>query len=135
MSDGLLAAYRAARYTVRAPSGAFTLFIDEPSADLAAAHLEHGVACSAFITAWNPGGQRTGDDANRQAQQALLAAIETASLCWWPGAGSDAAGEWTEESLLVFGMDAALAQRIGSAFQQRAVIVAGADAVPRLLWL
>jgi hypothetical protein len=120
---------------VRAPLGAFTFCIDEPSADLAAAHREHGVACSAFITAWNPGGQRADDTSNCQAQQTLLAAIETASLSWWPGAGSDPAGEWTEESLLVFGMDAALAQRIGSAFRQRAVVIAGGDAVPRLLWL
>jgi hypothetical protein len=135
-SERLLPLYLATDYQVLAPGGAFTFHIDEYSEALAAAHRANGVECSAFLTAWNPRGQQTDALANHRAQQSLLAMLEQHPLPWWPGSGIDPTNRWpAEDSALVFGMEAALALRIGSIFDQSAVVVTAANAVPRLLWL
>lgn len=137
MADArLLALYRATHYEVLAPEGCFVLRVDEPSPALAVAHRVHGVECSAFLTAWNPHSRPTESGINLLAQQSLLTMLEQQRLAWWPGRGTDPAGHWpAEDSVLVFGMDAELARRVGAAFDQGAVLVAAANAVPRLLWL
>jgi hypothetical protein len=135
-SERLLPLYLATDYQVLAPGGAFTFHIDEYSAALAAAHHANGVECSAFLTAWNPHGRQTDALANNRAQQSLLAMLEQHPLPWWPGRGIDPTNRWpAEDSALALGMDAALAIRIGSIFDQSAVVVTAANAVPRLLWL
>jgi Protein of unknown function (DUF3293) len=136
IDERLLPLYLATHYEVQAPDGPFTLLIGQPSDALAAAHRAHGVQCSAFLTAWNPRGQQTTASANQLAQQSLLAMLEAARRVWWPGRGIDPTGRWpAEDSMLVFGMDAAVAHRIGAALSQSAVLVAAASAVPQLLWL
>jgi hypothetical protein len=135
-NERLLPLYLATDYEVLAPGGTFTFHIDEYSAALAAAHRAQGVECSAFLTAWNPRGQHADATANHFAQQSLLAELQQHPLLWWPGRGTDPTNRWpAEDSALAFGMDAALAHRIGSMFEQSAVVVTAANAVPRLLWL
>jgi hypothetical protein len=132
----LLAVYRATHYEVNWDRGAFVLRIDQRSGSLAACHRAFGVSCSAFITAWNPRSQPADDASNAAAQDRLQARLHNEGYRTVAGVGEDPTGAWpAEHSLLVLGMNAADAQRVGRAFDQSAVVVAGTDAVPRLLWV
>jgi hypothetical protein len=132
----LLSLYRATLYEVQWHVRPFVLRIDEPSAALGDCHRAHGVHCSAFITAWNPRSRPAGDAVNVAAQARLQATLTRDGYQTLPGWGRDPRGAWpAEASLLVLGMTAADARRAARAFAQHAVVVAEADAVPRLMWI
>jgi hypothetical protein len=136
VAPALIAAYRATHFCVAGVSPPFILKVDEANADLAQCHRAHGVDCSAFITAWNPGSQPTAQAANEAAQQRLLALLNTRRYRLLPGLGVDPAGQWEgEESVLVLGIDRPSACEIGREFRQHGIVWAGADAVPRLVML
>jgi hypothetical protein len=136
VTPALLAAYRATHYCVRGVAQPFLLRVDEPSADLEACHRAHGVSCSAFLTAWNPGSRALPEEDNRAAQLRLSALLAERGFALLAGLGVDPTGQWEgEESLLVLGVERAEAIGIGRAFGQNGILYSGADAVPRLVLL
>lgn len=136
MPRRLEAAYRATDYVVEAPDGACVLHVDEPSAALAALHARYGAEGSAFVSAWNPGSAPATAAANEAAHRRLLAVLEAGGHRVLEGWGRDPTGTWpAERSVLVLGVGAAAARALAADFGQRALLYAGADAVPRLLWV
>jgi hypothetical protein len=136
MPRRLEVAYRATDYVVDAAGGAFTLHVDEPSAALAALQARHGVQCSAFIGAWNPGSVPAGAADNDVAHRRLLALVRAAGHALIEGWGSDPKGAWpAERSVLVLGITARAARRLAAGCGQKALLYAGTDAVPRLVWI
>ena len=132
----LIAAYRATHYCVNGVSLPFLLRVDEANADLAACHVSHGVSCSAFLTAWNPGSRPTPDDENQAEQDRLQALLRQRGFVLLDGLGVDPTGQWAgEESLLVLGIGRDAACEVGRAFRQHGVVWSGSDAIPRLVML
>jgi hypothetical protein len=132
----LIAAYRATHYCVNGATPPFLLRVDTANADLAAFHATHGVSCSAFLTAWNPGSRPTADDANHAAQERLRASLSARGFRIVDGLGVDPTGQWGgEESVLVLGISRTTACDIGREFSQHGIVWSGADAVPRLVML
>ena len=132
----LIAAYRATHYCVNGATPPFLLHVDVANADLAAFHAAYGVACSAFVTAWNPGSRPTPEDANHAAQQRLRANLVARGFRVVDGLGVDPTGQWAgEESVLVLGINCATACDIGREYRQHGIVWSGADAVPRLVML
>jgi hypothetical protein len=132
----LIAAYRATYYCINGVSPPFLLKVDETNTDLATCHRSHGVMCSAFLTAWNPGSQPTPEEENRAAQQRLEALLRDRCYRLVDGLGVDPTGQWEgEESFLVLGIDRETACTVGRAFRQHGIVWSDADAVPRLLLL
>ncbi|UWX65233.1 DUF3293 domain-containing protein [Deinococcus rubellus] len=72
----------------------------------------------AILTAWNPQGLQHDRASNLGAQERLRAA-----LFGWPQLGGvNGAGEWTEPSLIVTGLNLRQATRLGQRFGQAAVL-------------
>jgi hypothetical protein len=137
MADPRLAAlYAATDYQVLAPEGRFSLQMGSHSEALARVFADEGTHCAAYITAWNPGSQRPTEAENADAQRRLIARLAGLQLRWLPGLAVDPKAEWpTEPSLLVFALDEDEAVELGVEFRQKALVYAGSDAIPRLLWL
>jgi hypothetical protein len=132
----LIAAYRSTHYCVNGVSLPFLLRVDESNADLAACHLTHGVSCSAFLTAWNPGSHPTPDEENQAEQGRLQAVLRERGFALIDGLGVDPTGQWAgEESVLVLGIKRDDACEIGRAFRQHGIVWSGSDAVPHLVLL
>ncbi|MFM8989556.1 MAG: DUF3293 domain-containing protein [Alphaproteobacteria bacterium] len=131
-----LAAYEATHYRIGMDATAPVLRIGLRAEELARMHVEAGVACSLFITAWNPLGAQVPDEENRQAHEELRAALAARAPRIVEGAGGEPGSDWPEErSFLALGIDEDEARRLGRRFRQDAVVWMGADAVPRLLLL
>lgn len=112
-----------------------TLRIGERNADLLALHSAHGVACSAFVTACNPGGREFPNDENARFQARLEAELRQCGLPFLDGVGRDPSGKWQEASLLVPGLDLAGARNLGVQWKQNGIVWTGADGVPQLILL
>lgn len=126
--------YRGTHFHVHAPSP-FVLKIDEPSAELAALHAQHGVSCSAFVTAWNPRSRTLPDGENEARQHELLAVLRGDGITTLPGTGVDPSGQWPgEPSVLALGLSRSRARQLGERFEQNAIVWVGPDANPALLW-
>jgi hypothetical protein len=136
IAPGLSAAYEAALYRVDAAPHPFVLRIGERAPDLEALHAEHGVRCSAFVTAWNPFGMLQPEVLNRRAQARLERELDELGYAMYPGAGLDPDGSWPgEESVLVLGLVRDAAAALGRAYGQNAVVWCGKTAVPELVML
>jgi hypothetical protein len=129
------ALYRGTDYEVHWPQEPFVLHVDVASAALARCQQAHYVACSSYLTAWNPRSHPTDAERNAAAQLQLIAALTADGYRWIAGRGRDPRGAWSEESVLALGMDEAAALRYGRRFDQSAVLVAGAEGVPQLRWM
>jgi hypothetical protein len=128
-------AYRQTHYRVYAQP-AFTLCIDQPSAELLALHLAHRVQSSAFITAYNPYSHPTGADLNRQRQQLLVQQLRAAAYSVIPGIGQHPSNNWPgEESCLVLGLGREEAGALGTQQEQNAIVWCGLDGIPELVLL
>jgi len=111
------------------------LHIDAASGDLAALHLRHDVSESAYITACNPGCRIVTDAENEAAMASLRREIRALGLVCFEGQAMDSDGKWPPEpSLLVLGLSAHRALAMASRYGQYALLLAGADARPRLEW-
>ena len=127
-------AYRRTDFRVAERGWDFVLRIDEPSSVLALCHEAFGVTRSAYLTAWNPRSEPTALEINQSAQRALEAELTAAGFSWLRGEGVDPSGQWPgEPSVLVLGIAAEDAARLGRAYGQNAIVVAGRDAVARLV--
>lgn len=133
IDEGLLAAWRKSEYRVDTAHGTLVLHIDEHSPDLAALMASEAVDCGAYITADNPCSQVVSDADNIAARQRLETRLREGAWRWLPGLGIDPEGDHPgERSVLVLGIAPADAFVIGRDFGQDAILVIGADAIPRL---
>lgn len=129
-------AYSQTHYRATEPGRECVLRVGERNETLLQLQMEHGVNCSAFITACNPYSQMLTDEANRQRQAELASTVNTMGLTGYVGEGRHPDGTWpAEPSFLVLGIDLAGAQALGRRFEQNAVIWCGADAIPKLVML
>lgn len=114
----------------------FKLKVGQSSEDLRRLHQTHGVISSAFLTAWNPEGQWASSDLNSSRQSALMATLDKRGRVMFPGLGRHPSGQHAGEgSLLALGVGEEEARELGGIYHQNAVIWAGEDATPRLIYL
>ncbi|MEZ5595167.1 MAG: DUF3293 domain-containing protein [Pseudomonadales bacterium] len=86
--------------------------------------------------ACNPRGEMGTDGENHARQQALAVNLDQKGHARLTGIGEDPAGEWPgEASLLILGMNREEAADLGAQWGQNAVVWAGADATPELIFL
>ena len=131
-----LASYRSARYVVHAGATDLVLRIDVASPGLAELMRAHGATSACLVTAYNPYSQERTPAQNEAANAGLRAWLERRG---WPllegyGSCADEGDRDAERSFLAFGPTADDARAMCVAFDQNAVVFAGADAVPVLLF-
>ena len=115
---------------------AFTLRVGQSSADLLAAHRQHRVDCSAFVTACNPFSQLLDAEANAARQRALAADLAQQGFPFLDGVGQHPSNQWPgEASVLVLGLGLNEARAFGARLQQNAIVWSGADGLPQLILL
>lgn len=136
VSEELAAAYRRTEFRVSDRGWSFVLRHGAHSKVLEECHAAFGVTCSTYITAWNPRSEPTAPEVNRAAQARLEAELQAAGFPFLRGEGVDPTGSWPgEPSVLVLGISGNEAQRLGRAYGQNAIVVAGRDAVARVVML
>jgi sugar phosphate isomerase/epimerase len=114
----------------------FMLRIDQRSDDLAAMYRQHGVRCSAYITAVNPLGLATEDRINVKRYGELAADIRGRGLTMIEGVGQHPSGDWPgEPSFLVLGLDLEAAKALGRKYEQNAIVWCGDDSNAQLVLL
>ena len=91
---------------------------------------------AAYITAWNPFGEKISDNENYVAEQKLIAEIESRNLFYLTGESIDPSGLWVNEpSLLVFGITLESTKELVKRYRQDGFIYIGNDAKPQLILL
>jgi hypothetical protein len=96
--------------------------------------MRRGLGTWAFITAWNPGSQELSRDANDARHRQLVDHVNRLGLPWFEGQGEPADSGWSpEESILLFGISAVDASRLGRSFGQNAIVVGNRGGEARLL--
>ncbi len=135
-SEELAEAYRRTEFRVSDRGWEFVLRHGEHCRALKECHAAFGVTCSAYITAWNPRSEPMSREENEAAQAQLEAKINAMGHPFLRGEGVDPTGSWPgEPSVLVLGISGNDAQRIGRAYGQNAIVVAGRDAAARVVML
>ena len=78
-----------------------------------------------FITAWNPRSQLLSAVQNQERQESLIQEVRRKKLSFYPGVGRapDGAPSWSEDSILVVGLNESLSVELGRRFEQNAVLV------------
>jgi hypothetical protein len=95
-----------------------------------------GVACGAFLTAYNPRGTIQSDEANERGHAQLVSMMHEQGIRAIEGSGSEEGTEWpAEKSYFALGLQLDAAKQIGRHFDQDAIVWVGADAVPQLILL
>lgn len=107
---------------VDAPGGEIRLAVGEPSAPIDRLLAESGVASAAFVSAENPRSRPLSAAENRERNSRLHLRLETLGLAWLPGESRSPAGQWREESCLVFGIELPAALELGREFGQAAIL-------------
>ena len=91
---------------------------------------------AAYITAWNPFGEKISDDENHVAEQKLITEIESRDLSYLKGESSDPSGLWpSEPSLLVLGISLESAKVLVKRYHQNGFIYIGDDTKSQLILL
>lgn len=135
LAPEVLEAYRKAEYVVFGEPP-LVLRIGEPNRRLDTMLQAAQKESAAFITAFNPGGQRRSDQDNEAAQVQLERTLAEKPYGCYPGEGRDPAGHWTAEpSLLVIGIPRAEAESLGLAFEQNAIVFVARGKAPELVVL
>lgn len=131
----LIQAYIDTDYRVETDDGGFSLRIGQDSPALQALYQRHGVRGACTVTAWNPFGRQAGEEDNRQANTRLQQHLAARGLALLPAVGIGTSADSTDErGFLVLGVDQAGAQALCVEWAQNAVVFAGEDARPQLLW-
>ncbi|MBU6245653.1 MAG: DUF3293 domain-containing protein [Actinomycetales bacterium] len=81
------------------------------------------------LTAWNPGFDRPGAQANRERNRMLGQRLEDAGFEAWPADGADPDGSFAEEGFLVWGMPIDQACALAGEFGQFAVFAYDSEGV------
>ena len=135
IAESLIQAYIETDYVVHTQP-AITLRVNEQSPQMMKLHKQHRVACSAFITAFNPYSQSCTPEVNLSRQQELISELKVRSLKFIEGVGQHPSNAWSgEPSLLVLGLSLEAAKILGSRFEQNALVWIGTDGVPDLVLL
>ena len=135
IAESLIQAYIETDYVVHTQP-AITLRVNEQSPQMMKLHKQHRVACSAFITAFNPYSQPCTPEVNLSRQQELICELKVRSLKFIEGIGQHSSNDWPgEPSLLVLGLSLEAAKTLGSRFEQNALLWLGADGIPELVLL
>lgn len=135
IAESLIQAYIETDYVVHTQP-AITLRVNEQSPQMMKLHKQHRVACSAFITAFNPYSQSCTPEVNLSRQQELISELKVRSLKFIEGVGHHPSNAWSgEPSLLVLGLSLEAAKILGSRFEQNALVWIGTDGVPELVLL
>jgi hypothetical protein len=74
-----------------------------------------------FLTAWDPGDERPGEDENRRRQSVLEDELKARGLTAWPTVGRDRESPHTEEGVAVVGMDEDDARALALHYRQNAI--------------
>jgi hypothetical protein len=129
-------AYLATDYRLGHTSQDIVLNIGKRSERLAALFATSGVACGAFLTAYNPRGAIQSDEANELGHAELAAKLQELKLRTIEGSGSEEGTEWpAEKSYFALGLALEPAKAIGIHFDQDAIVWVGPDAIPQLILL
>ena len=129
-------AYLATGYRLGHTPQDIVMTIGQFSDRLAALFISSGVACGAFITAYNPRGTVQADAANDKAHAQLAAKLTELGLQVIEGSGSEEGTDWpAEKSYFALGLALEPAKAIGIHFDQDAIVWVGSDAVPQLTLL
>lgn len=135
IAESLVQAYVETDYVVHTQP-AITLRVNEQSPQMMKLHKQHRVACSAFITAFNPYSQSCTPEVNVSRQQELISELKVRSLKLIEGVGQHPSNAWSgEPSLLVLGLSLEAAKILGRRFEQNALVWIGTDGVPELVLL
>ena len=128
-------AYMRTTYWVEARSQPLALRIGENSRGLDLLLGRLGTSRWAFVTAWNPLSQLRSQWYNAQRQRALRRVVERSGWRWLRGLAQSDAGDWpAEPGLLLLGIGAQQARRLGRRFRQYAVVAGERGKPARLLW-
>lgn len=133
LAPELIAQYRQSTYRFELGGETVRMRVDDASAGLAEAHRRHGVASSAFLTAWNPRSEPRDERENDARNEALRSDLRRIGLGWLEAKGVAADESWEEPSLLVLGIGEEAARALARRYGQNAFLFAGKDAVPRLV--
>jgi hypothetical protein len=129
-------AYLATDYRLGHTPQDIVLTIGQRSERLAVLFARCGVACGAFLTAYNPRGAVQPDAANVFAHAELEARLQALGLQSIEGSGSEEGTDWpSEKSYFALGLALEPARAIGIHFDQDAIVWVGPDAVPQLILL
>jgi hypothetical protein len=129
-------AYLATNYRLGHTEHDITLNLGVRSARLATLFTSSGVACGAFLTAYNPRGAIQSGEANDRGHDELAAMLRDQGLQAVEGSGSGEGTDWpAEKSYFALGQQLDAAKQIGRHFDQDAIVWVGADAVPQLILL
>lgn len=113
-----------------------TLRIDTRSEALSRLYASSGYTCGVFITAYNPYGQAQNLEANEAEHARLGAELNAMAIEVIEGVGADPTGAWPEEkSFFALGVELEAARNLGIRYNQDAIVWAGRDAVPKLIFL
>jgi hypothetical protein len=129
-------AYLATDYRVGHTEQDITLNIGVRSARLAALFTSSGLACGAFLTAYNPRGTIQSDASNERGHAELAGLLRGHGIQYIEGSGKGKRSKWpTEKSYLALDLQLDAAKQLGRHFDQDAIVWVGADAVPQLILL
>jgi hypothetical protein len=135
VDPALLAAYAETEFRVDGPTP-FVLRIGHHCEQLALAHAQRRVTCSAYITACNPRSAPLGEHENNARQVALASELLGRGLAFLHGVGQHPTNGWPgEPSYLMFGLSLEEAMALGREWDQNAIVWAGEDAIPQLVLL
>ena len=129
-------AYLATDYRLGHSEHDIILNIGVRSERLAALFTSSGIACGAFLTAYNPRGAIQSDEANDRGHVELAAMLHNQGIRPIEGSGKGKRSKWpAEKSYFALGLQLNAAKQIGRHFDQDAIVWIGADAVPQLILL
>jgi hypothetical protein len=135
VSPELRAEYRRAHYRIFGKKP-FRLKLGTPSRGLKALYRQHSVSTAVFLTAWNPRSVAQTAQKNLRGQARLKKSLRSAGIAFLPAFGQDPlALHPGEPSLLALGLTRAAAVALGARFGQNAILWAGRDRVPKLVFL
>ncbi|TXI10090.1 MAG: DUF3293 domain-containing protein [Polynucleobacter sp.] len=126
--------YKNAIYVVlSSPSIRFQ--IGKNSEELAGLLGKHHATTAALITACNPKGIKTSEDANQRQLTDLRVEIESLNLPYYPAYGSNLDESWKEESYLVIGLDQTACIAMSHKYEQNAIVWIDERETPSLIWM
>ena len=133
VSEDLIDAYIATNFNVHTDPP-FTLKIGAASRPILNLLAEHKCRTAAYVTAWNPYGKALSDAENKDRNKALKSSLSDKYKVF-DGLGTDPLGEWPgEESFLILGINRQNAMKLGTEFEQNAIVFIE-DGVPELVML
>ena len=115
-------AYERTTFCANADGVELRIRIGEANASLDAELNRRNVTSWTYLTAWNPASKVLSRAENDQRQATLIAELRASGFEFAEGQGVPADSQWEpENSLLVFGVDVADAQRLGGRYGQYAI--------------